>query len=162
MLMPNIVPHSVHQAQPHSVWEPFYRLPIMESDPKKFLWKNICSLMPGPGGKDPSIDDVTKKTKVGRGTIQRIKEGNTSCGLDVVTKLATAFGIDPWQLLVPNIDPNRLPRLDNETFRWPFRNVDMEMITGLVGSPAVAVENGLLVALAAAGISPRKRTGTLG
>jgi hypothetical protein len=135
---------------------------MTEIDPKKYLWKNICALMESPEGREPSIDDVTSRTKVGRGTVQRIKEGNTSCGLDVVTKISGAFGIEPWQLLVPNIDPHRLPRLDEEPLRWPFRNVDRELIAGLVGSPAIAVENGLLVALAAAGISPRKRTGTLG
>ena len=106
-----IVPHPVPPWQPHSVRLVGYRYPAMESDPKKLLWRNICALMDNPEGKDPSIDEVTKKTKVGRGTVQRIKEGNTSCGLDVLAKISAAFGIEPWQLLVPGVKRSAVPAL---------------------------------------------------
>lgn len=63
------------------------------------------------GEPDPSIRSVTKKTGVGQGTIQRIKEGSTSVGLDVITSIASSFGLEPWQLLVSGLDSQKLPRL---------------------------------------------------
>ncbi len=46
---------------------------------------------------------------IANGTAQRIKESNTSIGIDMVAKVAKAFGLEPWQLLVPNLDPTNLP-----------------------------------------------------
>src|SRR5450830_549402 len=69
-------------------------------DPKTFLWSNICILMQD---ENPPIDAVQRKTKVGRGTIQRIKEGATSIGIDKLHEIADAFNLPVWQLLVPGL-----------------------------------------------------------
>lgn len=76
-------------------------------DPKDYLWRNICSLM---GDPEPTVDSVQAKTGVGRGTVQRIKEGQTSVGTDKLTQIAEAFGLEAWQLLVPGLHaPDHLP-----------------------------------------------------
>lgn len=77
-------------------------------NPFPFLWDNICSLM---GGSSPSIDAVQAKTKVGRGIIQRIRDGETNVRGESLRALADAFGVQTWQLLVPGIDAKNLPKL---------------------------------------------------
>lgn len=72
---------------------------VAVTDPKTYLWQNICVLMKGAA----TIDAVTEKTGVGRGTIQRIKEGRTSVGTDVLVSIADAFEIDIPQLLTPTV-----------------------------------------------------------
>ena len=69
-------------------------------DPKTFLWDNLCTLM---NVSAPSIDAVTRQTKIGRGTVQRIKEGNTSVGINVLRTIAERFKVEPWQLLAPSL-----------------------------------------------------------
>ena len=91
------------------------------------------------------------------GTAQRILDDSTSIGLEVLSRLAEALGVEPWQLCVPGLDPTALPSVDAPSFRWPFRKIDPDVITGLVDTAAQAVENGLLESLATLGISPRKQ-----
>lgn len=42
-------------------------------------------------------------------TVGRIKNAETSCSLDTLAKLAKAFDVEPWHLLVPNYDPKNPP-----------------------------------------------------
>lgn len=130
-------------------------------DPKSYLWDNLCALM---RVDNPSVDAVQRKTKVGRGTIQRIKEGQTSVGLDNLDRIASAFQVSVWQLLVPELDPNSLPALVESITRWPFAEVPLEVISALAGEKARSVEAGLKVALAAAGVDLKggRRSGTGG
>lgn len=100
VFMSHSVPHAVSRSQPHSVRSCLYRLRMATHDPKSFLWNNLCELMGEPA---PSIDAVRLKTKIGRGTVQRIKEGSTSVGIDVLATIADQFKIEPWQLLAPSL-----------------------------------------------------------
>lgn len=61
------------------------------------------------GQESPSIDMVVARTKIGRGTIQRIREGEAATRIDSLTKIAEAFGLEVWQLMVPSLDPKALP-----------------------------------------------------
>lgn len=101
---------------------------------------------------------VAKVMKLGfaNGTAQRILDSETALGSDTLERLADGLGVHAWQLLVPDLDPEKLPKLEPLPFRWPFRQIDPEVVTGLVGTSAQNVENGLLATLATAGISPRK------
>lgn len=85
-------------------------------DPKTYLWATLCRLA-GEPVETAGIDQIHRKVKkaVGRGTIQRIKEGETSVGIDALMKLASAFGLEVWQLLVPGIEISHLPLAP-----WPF------------------------------------------
>ena len=73
---------------------------MASQDPKTFLWSNIALLM---GTGSPTVDAVQRKTQVGRGTVQRIKEGSTSTGTDTLLAIADAFGVEPWELLQPQL-----------------------------------------------------------
>lgn len=42
-------------------------------------------------------------------TIGRIRNAETSCSLDTLTKIAKAFDIEPWHLLIPSYDPVNPP-----------------------------------------------------
>lgn len=44
-------------------------------------------------------------------TVQRIKEQQTSIGLNVLDKISARFNTSAWQLLVPGFDPNNKPAL---------------------------------------------------
>lgn len=70
----------------------------MASDPKTYLWNNICALI---GEASPSIDRVTEKTRVGRGTIQRIRGKSEEVRTDSLVAIASALGVEVWELLVP-------------------------------------------------------------
>lgn len=97
-----------------------------------------------------------KELGISNGNAQRILGGETNLGLGLLADLAQALHVEPWQLCVPGLDPDRLPRLHEAKVRWPFRRIDQEVISGLVGTIAASVENGLLATLATVGISPRK------
>lgn len=87
------------------------------TDPKDYLWKNVCFLMGWrEGDPEPTIDAVQIRLKeIGRGTVQRIKEGSTSIGTDKLVQIAGAFNLEAWQLLVPGLklpdDPVQPPHV---------------------------------------------------
>lgn len=51
-----------------------------------------------------TIDQVSKKSGIGRGTVDRIKKGEVVTGIDNVAALAKAFGISTTEMLSPS-DP---------------------------------------------------------
>lgn len=80
------------------------------SDTAKVLGKNLEALM----SAHPELDSnpkLGKKTDLGTGTISRLRNGLVNANLETLGKLASAFQVEPWQLLVPNIDPGNLPVL---------------------------------------------------
>jgi len=89
--------------------------------PSTYLWENICSLL---RMKDPSVDAVKEQLKnVSRGTVQRAREQDGHRKTDQLALIAENFGIEVWQLLVPGVDPDDLPRLTADTDhaqQWPF------------------------------------------
>lgn len=62
------------------------------------LWDNVLGLMRHHYGRE-NINRMARETKVGVATIQRIKDRETSVGLDVVEKIAKRYKLEPWQLL---------------------------------------------------------------
>lgn len=54
---------------------------------------------------------LARASKVGNGTIGRIRNGTVACTIDTVQAIAQVFGIDVWQLLVPEFDPRNPPIL---------------------------------------------------
>lgn len=54
---------------------------------------------------------IRGSAKIGGGTIGGLLTGTRATTIDNVAKTAKAFGLEPWQLLVPNLDPENLPRL---------------------------------------------------
>jgi hypothetical protein len=130
------------------------------TQPKNLVWENVCKLM--GGSKPPSLDDVVTRTKVPRGNLQRIRDGNQRVAFENILKLAAAFKIEPWQLLFDGLDPNNPPDVNAAPERWPFKQIDRGTLLGLRGTQAAAVEAGILVAMASAGVESGKRNGTHG
>lgn len=79
-------------------------------DVKRVLWENVSALMDKHYGGE-NLTRLARETKCGPGTATRIKERKTSVGIDVLTKIASAFQLQPWQLLVPGFDPDHPPTL---------------------------------------------------
>ena len=149
-----MLPDSITDSQPHSVAEEPYRA-VMASDIKKVVRDNTLALLGlAPGERGATAELV--RLGLSNGDATRVLKAETSLGLDKIVQIANGLRVQPWQLLVPGLDPERLPALEQISFRWPFRNVDPEVITELVGTSAQQVENGLLATLATAGIAPRR------
>ena len=55
------------------------------------------------------INDLKRRSGVSVASISRIKEAQTSVGLDILEKLAPVFGLQAWHLLVPGLDPSNPP-----------------------------------------------------
>lgn len=109
VLMPRNLPHCVSPCQRDSVHSAEYGYAVDISDPnhpRRILWDNICSLM---GDPVPTIHAVRDKTKIGQGTVQRLRDLDVSVGLDVLEKIAEAFNVQVWQLLAPKDQMNDLP-----------------------------------------------------
>lgn len=50
--------------------------------------------------------------KVGKSTVDRASRGETPLNIDAVDAIASVFGFDAWQLLVPGLQPSRPPALN--------------------------------------------------
>jgi transcriptional regulator with XRE-family HTH domain len=63
----------------------------------------------------PSIERATAEMgegkKISKSVIQQVQKGKTPFNLDDLQTLAELFGLDAWQLLVPQIDPEHPPVL---------------------------------------------------
>lgn len=150
--MPPSLPHSVMARKPDAVTASGYGYG-MGSALKITIRDNVRRLLRLNEG-DSGVASVMK-LGFANGTAQRILDDDTEIGVDKLQLLATGLKVEPWQLCVPQLDPDRLPTIEPLSFRWPFRSIDPEAITGLVGTTATQVENGLLTALSTIGVSPR-------
>jgi transcriptional regulator with XRE-family HTH domain len=119
-------------------------------DPKTVLWANIQRYM---GGDSVTIEAVQRRTGVGRGTIGRIKQGDTSIGTDVLFAIAEALKVEVWQLLVPH-SGNKTPPTTLagalEVLATALHEADeptRDLVAGMLGGLARNPENHAKVAL---------------
>lgn len=54
---------------------------------------------------------LAKRSKLGLGTIARTRNADVSVNLDTLDSLAACFDLQPWQLLVHELDPLHPPVL---------------------------------------------------
>lgn len=63
----------------------------------------------------PAIERATAELgegkKISKTVLQQVQKGKTPFNLDDLQTLAELFGLDAWQLLVPQIDPDHPPVL---------------------------------------------------
>lgn len=86
-------------------------------DIRKILADNLAQLQ--ARHKDlastPAIERATAEMgegkKIGKTVIQQVQKCKTPFNLDDLQTLAELFGLDAWQLLVPQIDPEHPPVL---------------------------------------------------
>jgi hypothetical protein len=64
-------------------------------------------------GSTPAIERRTAELgcKVGKSTVDRALREETTLNLDYLEAVAAVFGLDPWQLLVPGLNPDNAPVL---------------------------------------------------
>jgi transcriptional regulator with XRE-family HTH domain len=77
---------------------------------KSTLWASVLALMNQHYGGE-NLQRFAKDADIGIATVQRIKEQQTSIGLNVLDKISARFNTSAWQLLVPGFDPNNKPAL---------------------------------------------------
>ena len=94
---------------------------------KDVVRDNVLALLTHVGGPLPAGQSGVTRLKnmgVAQGTAQRVLGGETSIGIDVLQQIAELFKLEPWQLLVPGLDPARVPGLTADTRAWPLPMVD--------------------------------------
>ena len=93
--------------------------------------ENLRALM----AAHPNLDTLEKITAQGggsNGTLDRMRRGASSCRLDALADVAKVFGLEPWQLLVPRLDPHNLPRLEMDTSRAENLRAELENISSRI------------------------------
>lgn len=73
---------------------------------KDRLWTNVRTLMLQRYGEE-NINRLARDAKIGPATVQRIKDAETSVGLEVIEKIAKVFKLEPWQLLAPGMSDEK-------------------------------------------------------
>lgn len=74
----------------------------------KVLGANLSALM-AAHTELKSNPTVAKKTGMSSSTIHRMRHGQVDATLRTLEKLAAAFSVRPWELLVPSFDPANRP-----------------------------------------------------
>lgn len=77
---------------------------------KAILWANVQALMRKHYGEE-NLSRLARECGIGLGTATRIKQQQTSVGLEIVDKIAEHFHVQAWQLIVPGFDPENPPTL---------------------------------------------------
>lgn len=80
------------------------------ADSKKLLAAAVMALMTKHYGGE-NISRLAKDCKIGLGSAARVRDGETSVGLDIVDKIAEHFHVKPWELLVQGFSPDNRPTL---------------------------------------------------
>lgn len=79
-------------------------------DSRQVLWRNVSALMRVRWGGE-NLNELARRANIGPATAKRMKDCQTSVGLEVVDKVAGAFDVATWQLLVPGMTPENMPTL---------------------------------------------------
>ena len=79
------------------------------------LWEAVEELMKARYGK-VNVTKLGEEAKIG-GTSSRIKARDTSVGLEILEKVARTFGIEPYQLLIPDKDLRQFLRNSDKDLR---------------------------------------------
>ena len=87
-----------------------YPSAVSAIDSRKVLWANVLALMEARWERE-NLTRLAREADIGPGSATRLKQQQTSVGLELVDKIAALFGLETWQLLVPGFDPNNPPTL---------------------------------------------------
>jgi hypothetical protein len=92
--------------------------------PRRVLADNLRTLMDA----HPDLDTIKKVVSRGggsNGTVGRMLQGDTASRIDAVADVAKVFGLEAWQLLVPNLDPTHPPSLEMDPGRTAKLQADL-------------------------------------
>jgi hypothetical protein len=120
------LPDTVSSSQPHTVRKRDY-FPRMPENIKTVLRDNLQAVLREryPTMR-PNESGITKLVELGvaQGSAQRAIGGETSIGIDMLEKIASAIGLQTWQLLVPELNARAPQSLSADPRAWPFEMVD--------------------------------------
>lgn len=103
-------------------------IPKMGKKAIEILSKNLRQLV-GEGRRYPTLEALAARSGVGKSTIARARNGENALRIDNLEDIAKAFNLEPWQMLVENVDPTSPPSLTNAEDKpspWPFVGVISE------------------------------------
>lgn len=107
------------------------RLPPMRGKDNKarsrdVLRANVNTLMKSERFRD-SFGTPRQLIEAGKGvtngTLARIRNAETGASVDTLDALAETFGIEPWQLLIPNIRADTMPTLASPALLSEIRSL---------------------------------------
>jgi hypothetical protein len=78
--------------------------------PRDILAENLKTLMAASADLRV-LPRLTLKSGVSNGTLDRTRRAASAINVDDLGRVAAAFDLEAWQLLVPNLDPRTPPRL---------------------------------------------------
>lgn len=127
---------------------------------RQILGANISSLMNSSSelASAPAVERATaqKGLKVGRSTVQRVKDGDTTVNLDYIEVFAKVFQKEPWQLLHPAIG-----EMASSTDAKPTLAQALEVVAGALSSVPVEKRQALLGVLATYASDPVQESNSL-
>jgi hypothetical protein len=80
----------------------------MGTKTKTILWENIKNLMLHHWD-EINLYRLANEAKIGLGGASRLKAQKTETRLSTIEKVAKVWKLEPWQLLLPDLDPANLP-----------------------------------------------------
>lgn len=97
--------------QPNSEWSFSYRIRMNKHDSPKVLKESLRALMKLQWGGDNVTRLGKKVLKSSSAQGSRVIDGQNNTGVKSLDLVASHFGIEPWQLLVPGLDAAHPPVL---------------------------------------------------
>lgn len=98
----------------------------MRSSPQKVLSTNLKALM---RAQQTNPKKVAARIASSKSTVERVTAGDVACRLDTLAELADIFDLEPWQLLIPGLDPKNPPilRQEDDKLRALYRSLELAM-----------------------------------
>lgn len=127
MFMPRESTVFGNYCQPYPVCPSHYRASV--SNIGKIVAANAEALMVKHYGK-VNVSQLAAQEGLSVGVAGRIKAGAV-IQTNKLEALAVAFSLEPWQVLVPGLDPEAPPRLAGDASEWPLDMVDKRRYLGL-------------------------------
>lgn len=93
---------------PHAGTDPDYLSGVKNKNAKAVLWENVSALMSHHWGKE-NLSRLSREAHIGLASCTRLKEQQTSVGLELIESVAHVFGLQAWQLLIAGLDPTNPP-----------------------------------------------------
>lgn len=84
------------------------RLPPMEA--RHVIARNLKALMKVTPGLD-TLPKITAVSGVSNGTLDRMRRAAAAVRVDQLEAVSKAFGLEPWQFMVPSFEPKNPPVL---------------------------------------------------
>lgn len=78
------------------------------------LAQNLRALLFSKVGPTSQME-LHRKSGVTQSTVGRLLRGEVAATIDTLTQIGKAYHLQPWQLLVPNLDPKNPPVLQPVT-----------------------------------------------